>query len=1516
MSSITNVNSNSSVVNVGRTTPVSPGAQTADKSIPVVMASDQTAIPVEEQNKVQSEVALSLLGIPRAEVALGIFADVNTYDVNPTEWSMTPEYHVQGDGIKHLPTEAGALVEASRNKVSVLTSKRFFRYQPGRVSAATFGIRSSVSVAEFARNPAIRKYGIYDKYDGYYWETRNNGEGDNFSVVRRTQSVANFPVSPYGVANTTPLRSGDERTGVVPGTVTATQLDDYKAIGLGAGEIEQSEGFYVTDRKLLIENRYKIIDNVLAETERAYHEDASTANASYSIIDGSTVQAVGDGYYTDFATAYNELDGISGFDEAGIESKCKRDLDYWIDFMLMDLEYSDTSGVLDGTTRECTAHTRLNTTNFALSDGAGNWEATPVGKFPKITRFEKPLHDRLKRVFTTGKLYPLNDAISSGEYFSPADPGGSNEIGFTAGGKTKLAALETIVLTAFNTDNFAPQPPTTSAHYGTRFSSTGQLDAFFDVKKHFWAYYVTVTETDNQGVPLSPAQTIVYNVPNFGPSSNDAANTAGGGSDNTDSFTGLNYLATLSDAEVQKFIQNKCQRDIGYVIDGYKNDISGGGNAETTYNCQMFYRGTGLSLYSQQKTDANGDYISEIDRHKLLKSIAINDLKNIGYASNSSVVTKFTELSNKVINNFSIENKESAEIGKRGFAGNLVALRDGLIHTHAAVYDPSLLKDKKLIKVEVTGSGTANEPAIFKLTEGNVTYGQHIKISWSNTGVAATADGLQNGAVVRVARVLDPKATQFVCTVITEGYDQTAGNVVSFSVAEGGSPTDVNYSTGAVSNATPVASTLGTIFVELAVPFMFPNDYDMPLLAAGAYQSEIMTTHGTTNATGTLETDLTNQRVFKSSTMQSAPNFVPKGPVFPYMYSCDDNLLSSTLSDNNSVGFINTALDPNVNSENLNRIRSQIDNVNFHPEYVNWIKNNVKPEYWGVYEYRVPRSRFSHDSLDGRRANSPNNYTYPENTVLETGKGSRNRVYSDLATGVAGTVRPGENFVNSQGDTEKQDSLYDYDFTKVTMLKIEFSWYGAVGALFLAYVPVSNGEARWVRVHHLRASNQLKIASLGNATLPITYTTYGGGSVYCGGDGEDVPASQVDQGYGTISHNIVKYGASYYIDGGDRGTVRLYSYNNDSQIAAIGKQFRISSDSQSYTQGTSGAYQASTAGGAATLGQVPTANITCNAGFDNSGNGTVDTIIDARFFMGATVKTNNDLDQNVEVVWADPDNNRLFLNKNLQGTAVADIRIMPDRAATCYGLETKKVILSTREGNPVRNRVQVYPTKLSTNNASAADDTVRLRFKKTPIFQSLVTTNATGFQLQDEYVIDNTNTELTFTHNDVTNPYIQNGEKVYGWFRGRIDAQGVTAFGELSKEGDKYYFEMLETFEGTVTLTTTEAFLPDLRFLKTGKPVGATDVTKTVSTIEGLSSLNIATDPVVPIPNTGTNVATAYLQSGTEQFDLGAYFDYNKEYLSFPLTDIADSLYFAVDSDTFNYSDADNISLGVTWEEQ
>ena len=225
----TNVNANSSVVVVGRTAPVPPGQQKAEKSLPVVIASDQPTIPVAEQNKVQSEVALSLLGIPRSEVALGIFADVNTYDVNPSEWAATPEQFgtvsnsesgysgigaTMGHGLTHIPEESGALLEAPVDKSAILTSKRFFRYQPGRVSAATFGVKTTVlnTSGVGIHNPAVRKYGIFDNYDGYYWETRNSGQGDNFCVVRRTQSItfrnpitfgtgANEQTQDYGITN-------------------------------------------------------------------------------------------------------------------------------------------------------------------------------------------------------------------------------------------------------------------------------------------------------------------------------------------------------------------------------------------------------------------------------------------------------------------------------------------------------------------------------------------------------------------------------------------------------------------------------------------------------------------------------------------------------------------------------------------------------------------------------------------------------------------------------------------------------------------------------------------------------------------------------------------------------------------------------------------------------------------------------------------------------------------------------------------------------------------------------------------------------------------------------------------------------------------------------------------------------------------------------------------------------------------------------------------------------------------
>ena len=1353
MSSITNVNNNASVVNVGRTTPVSPGVQPASKSIPVVIASDQTAIPVEEQNKVQSEVALSLLGIPRAEVALGIFADVNTYDVNPSEWSSSPQYHVTGHGIQHLPTEAGALVEAPRNKTAVLTSKRFFRYQPGRVSAATFGVKSTLGQKSFSQNPSIRKFGIYDNFDGYFWETRDDAQEDNFAVVRRSQSLTKAPNSPTGTV-------GQSLKGGAPaGTIQRSQFDDYRIIGQGASEAAVPSTLLVKDRELITNNRFSIVDAVSAALV------AGNAN-----------------FYVNLATA------IGGSETAAsVEEKCKRDLDYWIDFYLLDMEHGGTN------------HTKINITNYATAI------------LPDIATYEKATHIALGNALT-------------------------GYAGLSSAGVSKLTTLTGLTNTAFNrvTGQSVLVPSISDSDYGNR----SKVDTIFATKSHYWAYHVTAKNADGSAA--------TYQRPSGYPYSEEE----------------LKY---------------KCQRDIGYIVGGYGNDISGGGDAETKYNMSMYFKGGrptsasagfGMSIYSQAVYDGSGNIVgnpvqAELDRHTHLRDTILADFVSyFGYSSSTSQYIKLNALATRVINNFSIEDTQQMDVGDNGFAGNLVAMRDGIILTHSAVYDPQLLRDIEQI---VAVSDTDDQ---LKLTKGVVQFKGHVKVKTAvpaPTPARTGGTGLIAGQVYKVVNVIGPKGNEFT-------LEDEDGNAQVFDAVDVPSP----------------------FYVETVVPFIFPKKGTTLAIGSTKLKQDLIgsNTYVASVGVGYHGYDPVNYRDAHGIAADGSTDTFPGGMVFPYMYASDNNLNSTDSSASLRVGYVNTALDIST-AEGLNTVCNQIDYVNFDPNFVTWVKFNVKPEFWGVYDYRVPRSRFSHDTLDGR-------------TDL-TNPPAKQRVYSDVATGENGTARPGQVYT-IDGVTQSMSSLYNFDFTKVTMLKIEFSWYGAVGALFLAYVPVENGEARWVRVHHLRASNQYKNASLGNATLPITYTTYGGGDEYSLGDGED--ENFVDRGYGSQSHSIVKYGASYYIDGGDRGTVRLYSHNNESTQDAYGKVWSIANNNYNSSDNSITISNTSL-----TSGYASNKNPSSSGDFevewaDNS------SIPDPRFFMGARFKSANRTDQNIKVVWADA--SKVYLDGTPTGTPT-NMRLLVDRANATYNLETKKIILSTQQSNAVRNRVQVYPTKLSSSNLStgAAAKPVRMRFKKTPIFQTDAVFTGT-FTLDAPYILTALNEPLGtvgVTESGGSGTYIDNSESVFGWFQALVDADAVTVFGRLYKESDEYYFELLESFNGVIQLKA-DSFLPDLRFEADGDDVLSTTVTKVTSEKEGLSSIKIANDTVVPIPNTGINVATIYLQPGTEQLDLSPYFDYNKEYLSFPLTDQADSLYFAVDSDDNSGEDAIQVSLGCTWEEQ
>ena len=107
-------------------------------------------------------------------------------------------------------------------------------------------------------------------------------------------------------------------------------------------------------------------------------------------------------------------------------------------------------------------------------------------------------------------------------------------------------------------------------------------------------------------------------------------------------------------------------------------------------------------------------------------------------------------------------------------------------------------------------------------------------------------------------------------------------------------------------------------------------------------------------------------------------------------------------------------------------------------------------------------------------------------------------------------------------------SGYNIGFEQVTMYKIEFSWYGAVGAKFYAYIPSEIGEARWVLMHTLVIENGLGQPCLVNPDFKFKYFIYSLNN-----------ENLIEPGY------VYKYGSSYYIDGGDEGTIRLTSETVD-----------------------------------------------------------------------------------------------------------------------------------------------------------------------------------------------------------------------------------------------------------------------------------------------------------------------------------------------------------------------------------
>ena len=136
----------------------------------------------------------------------------------------------------------------------------------------------------------------------------------------------------------------------------------------------------------------------------------------------------------------------------------------------------------------------------------------------------------------------------------------------------------------------------------------------------------------------------------------------------------------------------------------------------------------------------------------------------------------------------------------------------------------------------------------------------------------------------------------------------------------------------------------------------------------------------------------------------------------------------------------------------------------------------------------------------------------------------------------------------------------------------------------------------------------------------------------------------------------MKYGASYYIDGGDRGTVKLFSYGTPTEIEVKGLK-------RTFTKG----------GASGEVNIAP------------SGSTDVDPYIEAgassglstSYYIGSKVITGNPLDQNIEITYIN--GNKIHINAPLENPQNdnVDLIVIPNRVTPLIGIKCRDFIKSS-----------------------------------------------------------------------------------------------------------------------------------------------------------------------------------------------------------------------------------------------
>ena len=190
------------------------GQKSKNESIPVVLPRDGN-IPIVDNYRIITEVDNDLLGFPRVTTPYSFISKTDTFELSANDWiydvtgiderpqidgtesarwtqlqnataiySPAPNAEVKYDD----PQQAAQLILNSNDggfQRARISSRRRYRYQPGRIVRASLAVRMSVEDTPVS---VTRLWGIGDPKDGFFVQVKGDGVGDRLSILYRNSA--------------------------------------------------------------------------------------------------------------------------------------------------------------------------------------------------------------------------------------------------------------------------------------------------------------------------------------------------------------------------------------------------------------------------------------------------------------------------------------------------------------------------------------------------------------------------------------------------------------------------------------------------------------------------------------------------------------------------------------------------------------------------------------------------------------------------------------------------------------------------------------------------------------------------------------------------------------------------------------------------------------------------------------------------------------------------------------------------------------------------------------------------------------------------------------------------------------------------------------------------------------------------------------------------------------------------------------------------------------------------------